>query len=230
VRRLLVLVDAGLGEGRELTRLRKAWREANPDLDEETDLPAEIRALEAKHEAMTAVADGLTERVVNWIPDSIADAIRMRQLIRRDRRDGSPSAPRLAIPGTGRGCADRQSPAPRQQGCRWRAGFGDRRRNNRHTCRQRDRAGGQGVSSGLLQRLCRSDHSSGAGELVSSVFILSALADIAGLVPELAPLCAPALAEEGAQPRPACPASSRPPLHADHRAGREQLWRPGPRR
>jgi len=41
------------------------------------DLPTEIAQLYENANALTAAANALTERVVNWIPDNLADAIRL---------------------------------------------------------------------------------------------------------------------------------------------------------
>ena len=56
------------------------WRAANPHLDEKTDLPAPIAALQEKAEALLEPAAALLDRVKNWIPDSVADAVRLLEL------------------------------------------------------------------------------------------------------------------------------------------------------
>jgi hypothetical protein len=54
-----------------------AWRKANPDLDEQKALPDEIAALYAQAEELEEAANALYERIVAWVPDSLADLIRL---------------------------------------------------------------------------------------------------------------------------------------------------------
>src|SRR5262245_18098579 len=54
-----------------------AWRKANPDLDEEKDLPNEIAELYGQAEELGEAAAALYGRIVAWVPDSVADAIRL---------------------------------------------------------------------------------------------------------------------------------------------------------
>jgi hypothetical protein len=68
-------VAADLVATREADLALFAWRDANPYLDEKTDLPAPIAELQAKVEAASEAAHSLTDHVVNWIPDNLADAV-----------------------------------------------------------------------------------------------------------------------------------------------------------
>jgi len=54
-----------------------AWREVNPDLDEEDDLLDEITAFYEQVEELEYAADALYERIVNWVPDNLPDCIEL---------------------------------------------------------------------------------------------------------------------------------------------------------
>jgi hypothetical protein len=86
--RQAVAVD--LAANREADLAFFAWRRANPELVRDPGdladwvaggaggaVPAEITELQAKADAASEAANALTDRVIDWVPDNLADVIRL---------------------------------------------------------------------------------------------------------------------------------------------------------
>jgi hypothetical protein len=209
-----------------------AWRDANPGLDEK-GAPAPIAGLYAEAEIAEEAADAHLDRILGWIPDNLADAIRLLEL--GYVRDLDSHVPENVLAGlriiAGAPAADAASAAEPVTGdrricelfCEWQAAwrYSDSI-GKTATDEEMDEAtskasrfedaiaetAAEGIA-GLAVKLFVDYHQqdpcaragdpcalSGNADLAErSGLALSAIKDIARLVPELAPLCAPALAE-----------------------------------
>ncbi len=188
---------------------RWAWEKAHPGKKKP---PAAIAALEAEAEAATAAADALTERVVNWIPDNLADAILLLEFIDADAgRVFEPGVPRSVIAGLRIIAAGDPVDAEPVLGDRrilglfreWRArgdqmdAIADGDDNGPALARLRviEKAIADMPAEGVIGLAVKSCLSLWKGDLGGEL-TCSTLRDVARFVPELAPLSAMVLEEE----------------------------------